>query len=361
MNKYERLSVRRRLGLEIARKMQDELIEEHPLKQLFWECTLRCNLHCRHCGSDCKKVSDRPDMPKEVFLNVLDTIAQKTDPHKVFVIVTGGEPLMREDLEECGAAIYQKGFPWGMVTNGLYLSHERFQRLLAAGLHTATVSLDGFAQEHNWMRGHSHSFDKAVNAIKCMAETPGFIFDVVTCANNRNFPYLEELKEFLIENGVKRWRIFTIFPVGRAANDPDLQLSGERFREVMEFIKRSRKEGRIHVSYGCEGFLGNYEGEVRDHFFSCQAGITVGSVLINGAISGCPSIRADYHQGNIYEDDFMEVWERKFYPHRHREWMRHEECAECKYFRYCRGNGMHLRNDKGELLFCHLKRLQTTK
>ena len=42
---------------------------------------------------------------------------------------------------------------------------------------------------------------------------------------------------------------------------------------------------------------------MRDHFFHCQAGVSVGSVLVDGAISACPSIRADYHQGNIYKDD----------------------------------------------------------
>ena len=91
---------------------------------------------------------------------------------------------------------------------------------------------------------------------------------------------LEELKDFLISLGVKGWRLFTIFPVGRAAKDPELQLSNEEFRGVMEFIRKSRKEGRIHVSYGCEGFLGNYEAEVRDTFFACRAGISVGSVFV---------------------------------------------------------------------------------
>ena len=93
--------------------------------------------------------------------------------------------------------------------------------------------------------------------------------------------------------------VVTVFPVGRAASDAELQLSGEEFRGMLDFIKQTRKEGRIRISYGCEGFLGNYEGDVRDHFFSCQAGITVGSVLIDGSISACPSIRADFHQGNI--------------------------------------------------------------
>ena len=150
-----------------------------------------------------------------------------------------------------------------------------------------------------------------------------------------------------------------MFPIGRAAHDAELQLSPEEFRGMLDFIKHTRQSGDIRISYGCEGFLGNYEGDVRDHLFSCQAGITVGSVLIDGSISSCPSIRADYHQGNIYQDEFMEVWENRFLPYRDREWMRTGECASCDYFRYCRGNGMHLRNEKGELLVCHLHKLFT--
>ena len=94
-----------------------------------------------------------------------------------------------------------------------------------------------------------------------------------------------------------------------------------------------------------------------DYFFSCQAGITVGSVLNDGSISACPSIRADFHQGNIYKDEFMDVWENNYQPYRDRTWMKKGECATCKYFRYCRGNGMHLRDGQGELMVCHLKRI----
>ena len=51
------LSLRKRLGLEIARKLTDLTIAEHLLRHLFWQYTLRRNLHCRHYGSDCKKQS----------------------------------------------------------------------------------------------------------------------------------------------------------------------------------------------------------------------------------------------------------------------------------------------------------------
>lgn len=119
--------------------------------------------------------------------------------------------------------------------------------------------------------------------------------------------------------------------MGRAASHPEFQLTNEEFTGVLEFIKQVRKEGRVHLSYGCEGFLGNYESEVRDHFYSCNAGISVASVLADGSISACPSIRSNFHQGNIYKDNFMEVWEKRFQMFRDREWARKGECADCSF------------------------------
>ena len=352
------LTLRKKLALELWRQREQNICREHPLKQLFWECTLRCDLKCRHCGSDCKTLSEQSDMPLHDFLGVLDSVARRCDPHMVFVVISGGEPLMRRDLEECGRAIYKRGFPWGMVTNALHLTPERYHALLRAGMHSMTISLDGLEHDHNWMRGNPESFRMASQAIDLLVATKGFTFDIVTCVTRRNYEKLDDIKEFLISKGVGRWRIFTVFPVGRAANDPMMRLTDDEFRGVFDYIRRTRQEGRIRVDYGCEGFLGNYEGEVRNRLFSCQAGITVGSVLCDGSISACTSLRADYHQGNIYQDDFMDVWENRYQPYRNREWMRRDDCRDCSYFRYCQGNGMHLRDGDGRLLLCHLKRLQ---
>lgn len=355
----QKLSLRRRLALEAYRVMKHQSVKEHRLRQLFWECTLRCNLNCRHCGSDCRSEATQKDMPLEDFLGVLDQITPHVNPHEVFVIISGGEPLMRSDLERCGRAIYERGFPWGMVTNGLAMTEKRYRALRAAGMHTATVSLDGLPTEHNYMRGHARSFEKATDAIRMMGSDKGFIFDVVTCVNRRNLSQLDEVKELLISLGVKAWRLFTIFPTGRAADDPELQLSNEDFCHLLDYIRKNRaEEKRIELSYGCEGFLGNYEGDVRKHFFSCNAGVSVGSVLVDGSISACTSIRADYIQGNIYQDNFWDVWQNRFEPYRNREWMRRDECADCSMWRYCEGNGMHLRESDGGLKLCHYNRLK---
>ncbi len=352
-----RLSLRQKIALEISRQLGRESERSHPLAQVFWECTLRCNMRCRHCGSDCRVSALQPDMPFEDFRNVLEEIRRHYDSHKIMVVITGGEPLMRKDLEKCGRAIYDMEFPWGIVTNGRALTRQRFESLLKAGLHSATVSLDGFEDDHNWMRGTADGFGYAVEAIKMFTSSPSINFDVVTCVNSRNYATLEQFKEFLISLGLKQWRIFTVFPVGRAAQDAELQLNKEQHRGLMDFIVRTRKEGRIKVNFACEGFLGEYEGKVRDHLYSCQAGLSIASVLIDGSISACSSIRSNYHQGNIYKDSFVDVWENRFGPYRDRSWTRNGPCEHCRYFRYCQGGGMHLRDDDGNLILCHLDRL----
>ena len=351
------LTIRQKIALELNRQLVRQMQEEHPLRQLFWESTLRCNLKCRHCGSDCKISSLHPDMPFNDFRKVLERIKEKYDSHNIMVIVSGGEPLVREDILKCGREIFNLEFPWGMVSNGRLMSPRMIDGLLEAGIHSLTISLDGFEEHHNWMRGLPDSFSHASRAVEMLAKVPVIKFDVVTCVNNINYDTLEQFKEYLISLGLKSWRLFTVFPVGRAAADQQLQLSREKFRGLMEFIRKTRKEGRIHASYGCEGFLGEYEGDVRDHLFSCQAGLSIASVRIDGSISACGSIRADYNQGNIYKDDFIEVWENRFQQYRNRSWMKTGKCAACKWFRYCQGNGMHLRDGNGDLLLCHMERI----
>lgn len=350
------LSIRQRLALEAFRNVRKERRQSHELTQLFWECTWRCNLACRHCGSDCKSSSMLPDMPAQDFLRVVDSILPHVDRHRLNIVITGGEPLVRDDLEQVGRQLYDRELPWGIVTNGLLMTPRRFESLRRSGLHGITVSLDGLEQTHNWMRCHPDSFIKAYEAIKMIARADHINFDVVTCVNRRSIPELQQLKELLIDVGVRRWRLFTIFPSGRAANYSEFDLGAEEIDRLMEFIVETRKEGRIKASFCCEGFMAGYEGKVRDYFFDCQAGVSVASVLLDGGIGACPSIRADYRQGNIYKDDFWDVWQNRFQQYRDRSWMKTGACAECSFWRYCEGNGMHLRHSDGSLMHCHIIR-----
>lgn len=353
-----KLGLRKSLALKLFSQLYTAKVAEHRLDTLFWECTLRCNLSCRHCGSDCRVDPGIADMPLDDFLNVLDTeVTPHVDPGSVLIIFSGGEVLVRDDLERAGAEVARRGYPWGMVTNGFALTESRFRGLRDAGLLSLSVSLDGFEREHNYLRCNPQSYTKALDAIRLAVREPGLAYDVVTCVTGALVPQLAAFRDMLIAEGVRSWRLFSIFPAGRAKNDPSLRMTDADFRTMLEFIRIMRAEGRISVSYACEGFLGGYEAEVRDHFYQCAAGVSIASIRIDGSISGCTSIRANYHQGNIYKDRFWDVWQNRFEAYRNRDWARQGECADCQMFRYCKGGGMHLRDDQGALMYCHYKRL----
>lgn len=353
-----RLGLRKRLALNIFSDLYASTVAERRLDTLFWECTLRCNLACRHCGSDCRVDPGVADMPLEDFLKVLDEqITPHVDPAEVLLIFSGGEVLVREDLERAGAEVTRRGYAWGMVTNGMALTERRLDGLIDAGLRSISISLDGFEREHNYIRCNPLSYDRALDAVRLVVRRPELACDVVTCVTGAMVPQLEAFRDMLVAEGVAHWRLFSIFPMGRARDDRSLRMTDAQFRTLLEFIRRTRREGRIDASYACEGFLGGYEAEVRDHFYQCAAGVSVASIRVDGAISGCTSIRANFNQGNIYRDDFWDVWQNRFEPFRNRAWAKRGACADCRMFRYCLGGGMHLHGDDGELLYCHYKRL----
>lgn len=343
----------KRLAFRKFKKAETRL---HELNYLFWECTTRCNLNCIHCGSDCSKDSSHPDMPMEDFLNALDTIK---NPAKRFIVaITGGEPLVRKDLEICGREIRKRGMRWGMVSNGHLYTAERHKTLLAAGMGSLTISLDGLEDTHNWLRDSTESFMKVDRAIGLAAGSIRLNFDVVTCVNNRNISELPGIYKYLRDKGVKAWRLFTIIPIGRAASNPELNLSDKAFKELMEFISERRKTGPLDIKFSCEGYVGEYEAKVRDSPFFCRAGINIGSILIDGSISACPNIDRSFIQGNIYQDNFSRVWEEKYTPFRDRRWNKKGPCSDCKDYKDCQGNGFHnWHGDKAAPLVCHNSKL----
>jgi len=341
------------------RKFKTAEAEIHELNYLFWECTTRCNLNCIHCGSDCSKDSVYRDMPADDFFRAIDTI--KDIPQNFTVVFTGGEPLLRNDLEFCGKELRKRGFKWSMVTNGHLYDEQRHISLLNAGIGALTISLDGLKESHNWLRNNTKSFEKVVNAIELAASSNRINFDVVTCVNQKNLKELGQIRDLLISKNVKAWRLFTIIPIGRAAQNPDLLLTDHQFLELMNFITDHRKNKEIDMKFSCEGYVGKYEPLVRDSYFFCRAGINIGSVLIDGSISACPNIDRSFSQGNIYTDNFYEVWQNRFQPFRNREWTKIGQCENCKEYKDCQGNGLHnWHGNKQNVLVCHHKKIEKT-
>ena len=338
-----------RIKHSVFRLYRKKTVEAHRLNYLFWECTLKCNLNCLHCGSDCLKQSEISDMPVEDFVNVLDDIKKNNLSPDLFICITGGEPLLRRDLERAGQEIRRRGFRWGIVTNGLLLDNQRLTSLVNAGISAISFSLDGFESSHDRLRNRRGAFQKTLSAIRLVSSLSKKIplnFDIITCANSFNFSELENFRDFLISEGVSAWRIFSIFPEGRAKNNSEiLALNQKEYISLMTFIAKTRMNfgDKIRLNYSCEGFLGDYELKVRDFFYFCRAGINIASVMTDGKVTGCLSVRAeDFIQGSVYEESFSKIWNEKFSVMRERSWAKKGRCQVCKVWDKCLGNGLHL-------------------
>lgn len=359
------ISLNTHMALEREHHRQNRDIRRHRLSRLYWECTVRCNQSCRHCGSRCRVIDGVNDMPLGDFLTMLSGVMLQQEPADIFVVLAGGEPLMRPDIVECGRRIGEMGFPWGIETNGTLLSADLLAKLRAAGLRSVLIRLDGPEHEHNWLHNSPDAFAHTMQALKAACAEEELEVEVETCVNQRNFDYLQPFYVQLQTLHIDRWTISTVTPSGLTADNKEMQLDSYQLRLLMQFITDIRQraasaddEAGMKVGFSCEGFVGKYEGKVRDGFFTCQAGISKGGVNIAGEIGGCLNIRHNYSQGNIYEgDEFMDVWNTCFAEYRNHRWMRTGVCTHCKAFRYCRGNGLHLRDTKGNLMLCHYYRL----
>jgi radical SAM enzyme (rSAM/lipoprotein system) len=334
----------------------------HPLRYLFLEITQRCNLRCRHCGSDCGKTPGLDELGTDEWLGFVDYLAGRLAARNVFLTITGGEPLCHPDLDRILQRIGERGFPFGIVTNGYALDKQRADRLVELGITSVTVSLDGTKADHDWLRGVKGSFHRALGAISLLARQPVRFFDVVTCVNPRNLGQLSKVLGVLRQAGVTRWRLFTIFPKGRAKDDPELLLEPAQLRELLGWIAAERPAlaaDGFDLDFSCEGYLPpETDAAVRSEPYFCRAGICIASVLCDGSISACPNITRDLIQGNVRSDDFVTIWDKRFTRFRDRKWMRTGDCVGCDQWKRCQGNSLHLWDDEAQrTALCHHRQI----
>jgi radical SAM enzyme (rSAM/lipoprotein system) len=328
------------------------------LRYLFIEITQRCNLACLHCGSDCGKEPRANELTADEWVRFFDYLAARVDTSRLVLVITGGEPLCAPGLKTVLAGLARRRLAWGMVSNGWALDEATMTNLMAHGLQSLTLSLDGLGDTHDWLRGRDGSFTRVLAAIRVAVRAQPHFFDVVTCANPRNLDQLPALRDLLGELRVPAWRLFSIFPRGRARNHPGLQLDNDGLNRLLRFIadERHRAAGQgPAIQWSCEGFLPpSLDRQVRDQPYFCRAGINIGSVLCDGSIAACPNISRSLVQGNVRDDDFVEVWEQRFAAFRDRAWMAKGACAGCADWKRCQGNSLHLWDEEnGGTLLCH--------
>lgn len=353
--------------LESFIEIKGQLRASAELKYLFWEATLRCNLECLHCGSDC--IRDNSSIDKEIFPDMikqqLTQIAEYYSPRQITFAIIGGEPLIREDILEVGAFAASLGYWWGITTNGMLLDKEMIVRLKDSGLKTISVSLDGLAEKHDQLRQKPGSHRIVVEAIKRLLQDPFYgAFDVICCISKLNIHQLQEIVEMLCGLGVPAVRFVPIFSRGRASRNDYLMLDNRDYLTLLNFLAEQReKRTDIRLNLGEEGYWGpEWECRVRDDFHYCSSGIQTGSILYNGDVIGCPSVSRKFIEGNISQTPFVEIWRTKFSRYRQgKKKLFAPFCGSCEHWDLCEGGGFHLldqQNIKND--FCCLRKISET-
>ena len=194
--------------------------KEHQLLYLFLEITRLCNLTCKHCGSDCNAGTEFNALTTDSWLKIIEDVACSFYPIPA-IVLTGGEPLLHPEFRKIIGKLCEMNFRWGIVSNGYELDDSTLETMLSQHIHSITISLDGKDKSHNWLRGKQDSYGKAIQAIYAISKSKIPQRDVVTCVTPRNIEELDDISQVLIENGVCAWRLFRIFPAGRAKRKTD--------------------------------------------------------------------------------------------------------------------------------------------
>lgn len=320
------------------------ILQHPPLRHLFLELTLRCNENCLHCGSRCGEETHPPELSLAQYKALLDEIKSDFGDALPVLNITGGEPLLRRDFFDIMAYANGLGFRWGMTTNATLIDEAVARKLHACCMKTVSVSIDGLEATHDRLRGCKGAFAGAMRGIHALLDNGGFQHvQVTTVVNHQNIGELPALFELMCGMDIGSWRVINIEPIGRARQHPELLLTKEEYRQLFDYIREKRMQG-YPLTYGCSHFLGlEYERQVRDWFFLCDAGIYTASVMANGDIAACLDIerRPELIQGNILRDRLKDVWEHRFEVFRCDLSDRNEICRNCDACEFCRGGAHH--------------------
>ncbi len=293
--------------------------------------TYRCNLRCSFCYlpdmSSFRELSTR--RAKEV-LRIL-----KEEARLSFVSFTGGEPLLREDLEELVAFAEALGLKTNLITNATLISRERAASLAAAGLRSAQVSLESPDEKiHNLLTG-SDSFRATLAGIENLLEQ-GIYLHTNTTLNRLNAETMVSFPAFIKSLGLRKFSANIIIPVGRARKNPHLHLS---YREIGSYIERikeaAEKEGVEFVWYSPLPYCIYNPVQKGLGAKSCAACHGLASVDPEGYLLPCSSYPE--RVGNILEEGFERVWfsSRALY-FRKMEYLP-QRCRSCHLVEICAG------------------------
>ena len=210
------------------------------LRMVAWEVTRRCNLSCSHCRAAAERGPYPGELSPEEALRLIDEIASFSKP---VVILTGGEPLLREDIFDLARSGTERGLRMVMAPNGTLIDGEKALRIKESGIQRVSISLDGATPEtHDRFRRVEGAFAGALRGIEHLKKV-GMEFQINTTVTRGNCEELPEILDLAVRLGAAAHHMFLLVPTGRGKELEGAGDSSGGIRKGPELVIRA--EGKI--------------------------------------------------------------------------------------------------------------------
>ncbi len=322
--------------------------EKNMIRLVAWETTRRCNLACKHCRAVAEDHPYDNELDTEASFKLLDQIREVGTP---IIILTGGEPLLRDDIFDIASYGTKIGLRMVMAPNGTLLNEDNVQKMMDSGIKRISVSLDGStAETHDAFRGLEHAFEDSIRGIK-IAKAAGLEFQINTTITKTNLEQIPKILKLAEDLGAVAHHIFLLVPTGRGKYIVDSEISAQEYEETLNWFYDQRDKTPLQLKATCaphyyrilrqrakeDGKKVTFETHGLDAVTrGCLAGTGFCFISHVGRVQTCGFL--DVTCGDITQQTFKDVWENSTVFNELRDFNNLEnKCGICEYKRVCGG------------------------
>jgi len=320
----------------------------NTLRLVAWETTRRCNLARKHCRAVAEDHPYENELDTNASFKLLDQIKAVGNP---IIILTGGEPLLREDIFDIAAYGTKLGLRMVMAPNGTLITHENARKMKDSGIKRISISLDGSTPEtHDAFRGIKNAFEKALQGIE-IAKQAGIEFQINTTITKTNLDQIPKILELAEKLGAVAHHIFLLVPTGRGKYIVDSEINAREYEETLNWFYDQSQKTSLQLKATCaphyyrilrqrareDGKKVSFESHGLDAVTrGCLAGTGFCFISHVGRVQTCGFL--DVECGNITRQTFKDVWENSKVFNNLREFNNLEgKCGICEFNKVCGG------------------------
>lgn len=270
-----------------------------------WNVTLKCNLKCAHCYINAAETELSNELNTDSAKMLIHQITEVSRP---LLILSGGEPLLRDDIYEIIRYGADRGLRMGMGSNGMLIDDETTRRLEEAGMRTVAISLDSSTPEkHDEFRGVKGCWQRAVEAIKALKKSKIDV-QVNSTVTLQNYDEVEDIMTLAEELGVDNFHLFFLVPTGRGTNIEDI--TPQMYENMIVSTLGKIKKFKLNVKPSCAPQFMRVSKEqgvdMSRWVRGCMAGLYYCRIYPSGEVTPCPYLPLNL--GNIRERTFKDIW-----------------------------------------------------